>query len=349
MGASVGAAGTVAGEVVFNTAMAGYQEVLTDPSYRGQIVAMTYPLMGNYGVFADEIESAGLHLSGFVVREMFDGGPRESAGGRLGDYLTDAGIVGLAGIDTRALTRRLRDAGALRGVISTDVSDPAALVRRAQASVAMSGQSLIGEVACAEAQSMPANGEDAAFRMVVIDCGAKSNILRMLEARGCDVVLVPPTTPAQDILAQRPGGVLVTNGPGDPAAESGLQDLLRKLVGRVPLFGICMGCQLLGIALGARTYKLRFGHHGVNHPVLHLPSRRVEITSQNHGFAVDEESLIAAGAVVTHRNLFDGSVEGFAHDGHGIAAVQFHPEAAPGPHDSMHVFDDFLARIEATD
>ncbi len=345
VGVAVGASGTAEGEVVFNTAMSGYQEVLTDPSYRGQIVAMTYPMMGNYGVFDDESESDQLHLSGFIMRDIYeDTSPGQSR--ELGPFLKSAGIVGLAGIDTRALTRRLRTAGALRGVVSTEEHDPSVLVRQARASAAMTGRSLIADVTGRSGDAFHAErGDLTARRMVVIDCGVKLNILRILKAGGLDVQVVPAATSPAEILAHKPAGVLITNGPGDPAAEVELQGILRALIGRLPLFGICMGCQLLGLALGAQTYKLRFGHHGANHPVLHVPTGRVAITSQNHGFALDEPGLTAAGATVTHRNLFDGSVEGFVHDGYNVAAVQFHPEAAPGPRDALDVFELFYERM----
>ncbi|MCP4247559.1 MAG: glutamine-hydrolyzing carbamoyl-phosphate synthase small subunit [bacterium] len=345
VGHAIGAAGTATGEVVFNTAMTGYQEVLTDPSYCGQIVTMTYPLIGNYGVNSEDAESSHRHVSGFVVKELARRPSNHRSDGDLATLLRESGVVALAGVDTRALTRRLRMRGALRGAISTQVRDPGELVTLAREAPSMTGRNLVCEVAAPGERVCESTGPGARRNVVALDCGIKHNILRLLDASGCAVTLVPHDTPAERILEHRPHGLLVGNGPGDPAAVSGTVSTLKLLLGRVPILGICLGHQLLALALGARTYKLKFGHHGANHPVLDLDTGRVEITSQNHGFAVDRASLEAAGARLTHVSLYDQSVEGFAHDELNILAVQYHPEAAPGPHDSRYIFRQFVEAL----
>jgi carbamoyl-phosphate synthase small subunit len=338
-----GAAGTAEGEVVFNTAMTGYQEILTDPSYCGQIVTMTAPQIGNYGINREDVESRGTFLSGFVVKELSRRVSNQRATGDLASYLRESGVIGLAGIDTRALTRRLRVLGALRGVLSTEIDDEAALVERAHNLATMNGQNLVARV-------MPDGGflvgDPSRGKVVVaLDCGIKSNIVKSVAARGHAVHVLRGDAPLEAILELSPAGVLVGNGPGDPAAVSGTIDTLRSLIGRMPVFGICLGQQLLALALGATTYKLKTGHHGANHPVLDVDTGRVEITSQNHGFSVDEASLRPSGARPTHVSLYDRSLEGFAHDDLGLFAVQYHPEAAPGPHDSEYLFLRFLERL----
>jgi carbamoyl-phosphate synthase small subunit len=350
-GIAVGVAGTRTGEVVFNTAMTGYQEVFTDPSYCGQIVTMTFPLQGNYGVNEDDYESRGTHLSGVVLRELPRRPSNFRASGSLPEFLQKHNIVGIAGVDTRAITRRIRVTGALRGVISTEISDDLELVRLARAAPPMTGANLVTQVAACAVTTWPDEGQQpptnrktgpAACHIVAIDCGIKHNILRSLAAGGARVTVVPADITAGQILDLRPHGLLIGNGPGDPAAVTGTVDTLRALLGRLPMFGICLGHQLLALALGAQTYKLKFGHHGANLPVLNQPAGRIEITSQNHGFAVDAESLERVGGTVTHVNLNDGSLEGFLHRDQRVMAVQFHPEANPGPHDAAHLFRRFI-------
>jgi carbamoyl-phosphate synthase small subunit len=359
-GQAAGAAGTVVGEVVFNTAMVGYQEVLTDPSYCGQLVVMTCPMMGNYGVNDADWESRKPFLSGFIMRELVGRHSNWRATGDLRAYLSEHGIVAMTGIDTRALTCRLRVHGSLRGVLSTETLDDRALIAEAIASPVMVGLRLADRVtreagidwtedlpAAVDATLSAGRPEDRnGLRVIAIDTGVKSNILRHLVTRGCHVHVVPCGASAETILACRPDGVMVCNGPGDPEPVTDTIAALQGLIGRVPLFGICLGHQLLSLALGARTCKLKFGHHGINHPVLNVATGRVEITSQNHGFAVEAETLPPVGATVTHHSLNDQSVEGFAHKSEPVFAVQYHPEAAPGPHDSAYLFDEFVSMLK---
>jgi carbamoyl-phosphate synthase small subunit len=353
-GTGFGAEGTTFGEVVFNTSMTGYQEALTDPSYVGQIVTMTYPLIGNVGVNPEDVESYDrrVQVAGFVVKELSPVVSNLRADRPLEDYLRQAGVMGLAGVDTRALTRRLRLTGAKNGAMSTEVLDDEELVARARAAPPMFGLDLVKVVAPKAgykwgegftsrfAQGRRDRGKRV-FRVVAVDCGAKMNILRNLVEAGCDVTVVPATASAEDILAQEPEGVFVSNGPGDPGVVTYTIDTLRKLIGRVPIFGICLGHQLLGLALGAERFKLKFGHRGTNQPVRNEATGKVEITSQNHGFAVEAESLKASGATVTHVNLNDHTVEGFTHADKALFSVQYHPEASPGPHDATYLFDCF--------
>ena len=359
-GTAFGAVGSAEGEVVFNTGMTGYQEVLTDPSYAGQIVTMTYPLIGNYGVNVEDLESHDrkVQVRGFVVKEL---SPRVSnfrASGSLEDYLAAAGVMGITGVDTRALTRHLRTVGALNGVLSTDCLDDGELVRRAAALPSMAGQDLVKCVTPAggydwlegyNSEFSQAHREhgDRIFNVTAVDCGAKVNILRNLVECGCKVRVVPATATAEEILQGKPDGVFLSNGPGDPEAVTYTIETLKKLVGRLPIFGICLGHQLLTWALGGRTYKLKFGHRGVNQPVRNQATGKVEITSQNHGFAADEASLRASGAIITHMNLNDNTVEGFSHPDKCLFSVQYHPEAAPGPHDATYLFDCFRSMMES--
>lgn len=351
IGEAFGATGTRTGEVVFNTAHTGYQEIFTDPSYCGQIVCMTFPQIGNYGVNPEDFESTRLHLSGFVVREL----PRRPSNFRatasLPDFLREQGVIGLAGVDTRALTRRLRVQGSMRGAISTEVLDEIELVRLAASSESMVGANLVQRVAplkvgeWSEPLWTPGAAPQPVRRtpchLVAVDCGIKHNILRHLAELGCRVSVAPAGASAAQILEMKPDGLLVGNGPGDPAAVTETITTLRDLLGTVPVFGICLGHQLLALALGAETYKLRFGHHGANVPVLNIPAGKVEITSQNHGFAVDVPSLERIGGMVTHVNLNDQSLEGFLHADRRAFSVQFHPEASPGPHDADYLFARF--------
>jgi len=358
-GKAFGASGTSEGEVVFNTGMTGYQEVLTDPSYAGQIVAMTYPLIGNTGVNLEDVESYNrkVQVRGFAIKEISPIVSSFRADRGLGDYLAAEGIMGITDIDTRALTRHIRLTGAIGGVLSTEILDDSELVERAGAFGSMAGKDMVPCVAPAEAYDWPegyaskfAQGArehgHKIFDVVAIDCGAKMNILRNLVECGCRVRVVPAAAPAEEILDAGPDGVFVSNGPGDPAAVTYTIDTLKSLVAKVPIFGICLGHQMLSLALGAGTYKLKFGHRGCNQPVRNEATGKVEITSQNHGFAVDDESLRATGAQVTHVNLNDGTVEGFTHTDKAVFSVQYHPEASPGPHDATYLFDCFRDMME---
>ncbi len=361
-GMSAGAPGATSGEVVFNTSMTGYQEVLTDPSYAGQIVTMTAPQIGNYGVAGADQESGAPKVAGFVMRDPSPISSNWRAQGTLRDYLVHHGIVAIGDIDTRALTRKLRSGGVMRGVIATGSVDPEALVERARAIPHMEGSDLVKTVTCAEPYDFTTTLADAVteasfgvppikraskpLKVAAYDYGMKLNILRRLVAHGCEVRVFPATTPASDVLAWQPDGVFLSNGPGDPAAVTYAVDNIRTLVDTgVPMFGICLGHQLLALALGAKTYKLKFGHRGANHPVKQLDSGAIEITSQNHGFAVDPESLPET-ARVTHLNLYDGTVEGLRHVVKPVYSVQYHPEASPGPHDADYLFTQFIEEME---
>ena len=352
-GRPLGAHGTTRGEVVFHTGLTGYQEILTDPSYCGQIVVMTFPLIGNYGLNPHDVESDRPRLAGFVVREPARRPSNPRATEDLETYLKRHGIIAIAGIDTRGLTRRVRDHGAMRGVISTEISDELELIALARTAPPMVGANLAAEVmridACGWEQPLldgPTLVEPAGdIHVVVLDCGVKHNILRHLRSQGCRVTVVPGRFTAGQILALEPDGIVVGNGPGDPSAVQDVVRELGRLIGRVPVFGICLGHQLLSLALGARTYKLKFGHHGANQPVRNELTGRVEITSQNHGFAVEADSLRACGAQVTHVNLNDHSVEGFLHPDKQVLGIQYHPEASPGPHDAHYLFERFCTAL----
>jgi len=359
-GTSVGAAGETSGEVVFNTSMTGYQEVLTDPSYAGQIVTMTSVQIGNYGVTSDDTESRRPQVAGFVMRESSPVASNWRSDQTLSEYLAGNGIVAIADIDTRALTRKLRSGGVLRGVIATGAAvDPERLVEKARGIREMEGADLVREVTCESPYEWHADDEtDPDFlvpperraskrlRIAAYDLGIKRNILRRLAAHNCDVTVYPATTPAAALLAAKPDGIFLSNGPGDPAALPYVVDNAKQLVASdIPVFGICLGHQVLGLAMGGRTFKLKFGHRGGNHPVKNLATNKVEITSQNHGFAVDPESL-PGHVKVTHLNLYDGTVEGLRHADKRVFCVQYHPEASPGPHDADYLFRQFLDEIE---
>jgi carbamoyl-phosphate synthase small subunit len=358
-GTSFGATGTAQGEVVFNTAMTGYQEALTDPSYAGQIVTMTYPLIGNYGINVEDVESHDrrIQVAGFVIKELSPVVSNFRAAKSLAEYLAGENIMGIAGVDTRALTKHLRTYGSKNGLLSTEVLDEAELVRRAKAMPSMAGQDLVPLVAPKAAYDWPDGYSSKfaqlhrdhgarVFNVVAVDCGAKMNILRNLVECGCKVHVVPASAAAAEILDRKPDGVFISNGPGDPEAVTYAIETLRQIIGRVPIFGICLGHQLLTWALGGRTYKLKFGHRGANQPVRNKATGKVEITSQNHGFAADEKSLQAGGALVTHINLNDHTVEGFTHPDKALFSVQYHPEASPGPHDATYLFDCFRDMME---
>jgi carbamoyl-phosphate synthase small subunit len=363
-GVSAGAAGETSGEVVFNTSMTGYQEVLTDPSYAGQIVTMTAPQIGNYGIAAADHESGAPRVAGFVIRDLSPIASNWRAQTTLRDYLTAHGIVAIGDIDTRALTRKLRSIGVMRGIIATGTAlDPEALVAKARAIPLMEGADLVKEVTCATAYDFVASLADTVaeatfgvaplkrakrqLRVAAYDYGIKTNILRRLAAHGCDIRVFPASVPAADVLASDPDGIFLSNGPGDPAAVTYAVANVKALVDEAdrPIFGICLGHQLLGLALGGETYKLKFGHRGANHPVKQLDSNKVEITSQNHGFAVNPDTL-PDHARVTHLNLYDGTVEGLRHTGKPIYSVQYHPEASPGPHDADYLFTQFIEEME---
>jgi len=354
-GRHFGAPGTRYGEVVFNTSMAGYQEILTDPSYRGQIVTMTYPLIGNYGVTDEDIESSGPQVEGFVIKELSRRHSNFRATRSLEEYLREHGIIGLEGVDTRAITRKLRIQGALKGVISSEGFDDTELVRRAIESPGLVGIDLVQRVSPSQdaewdrgfespfAAASRGTAGDPGFHVVAIDCGVKRNILRNLVDCGCRVTIVPATATPEKIRSLNPDGLFVSNGPGDPEPVRYTIETLRRLLpDRLPIFGICLGMQLLGLALGGRTFKLKFGHRGGNQPVQNLATGRVEITAQNHGFAVDIDSLDRGSVELTHVNLNDRTLEGMAHRELPLFAVQYHPEASPGPHDATYLFDCFI-------
>jgi carbamoyl-phosphate synthase small subunit len=354
-GQSFGASGEQVGEVVFNTGMTGYQEILTDPSYRGQMVVMTYPHIGNTGVNDEDPESARPHLRALIVRQACRRESNWRARQTLTQYLSEHGIMALTEIDTRALTRHLRQFGALRGVVSTEDLDPASLRRKALAAPATSDVDLVAEVTCDEpylwtepvAEEWLRDGlggggvGETSLHVVAYDCGIKHNILRQLAASGCRVTVVPAETSAREVLALRPDGVFLSNGPGDPERVPYTIASVQELLDKVPIFGICLGHQVLGLAMGGRKYKLKFGHHGSNHPVKDLRTGQIAITAQNHNFCIDVDS-IRDQVELTHVNLYDGTVEGMRHRELPVFSVQYHPEAAPGPHDANPLFQEFV-------
>lgn len=357
-GRAFGARAEVVGEVVFNTSMTGYQEILTDPSYCGQIVTMTYPLIGNYGVNADDAESRRPFVEGFVVREVSAVASNWRADEPVEDYLRRNGIPGICEIDTRSLVRHIRSQGSMRACLSTERTDEEVLVARARKAPLMAGLDLASAVTCREPYvwsddeaavygspaSLHSRGE-MRYNVIAYDFGLKYNSLRSMASLGCTVTVVPAHTSAEDVIALKPDGIWLSNGPGDPEPLTDVVANLRKLMGRYPIFGICLGHQLMGLALGGRTYKLPFGHHGGNHPVKDMTTGRVEITAQNHGFSVDADSL-PGDCEVTHVNLNDNTVEGLRHRSLPVYSVQYHPEAGPGPHDAAYLFDRFVEMMD---
>jgi carbamoyl-phosphate synthase small subunit len=356
--------GEVGGEVVFNTSMSGYQEVLTDPSYSGQLVTMTYPLIGNYGINPEDVESRAVQVAAFLIREYQPFPSNFRSTGTLADYLIKYNIVGVDSLDTRALTRHIRNAGAMRAVISTYELDPEALVSKARALPSMAGLDLAKTVTTEQPyrwrdnQAQPIEGDldqsvwlhrGKKLSVVAVDFGIKFNILRCLSAHDMEVVVVPAFTDVETIKAMAPSGIFLSNGPGDPEPVTYGVETARNLMGYRPMFGICLGHQILGLALGGKSYKLKFGHRGANQPVKHLATGKVEITSQNHGFAVDVNNLDMDKIEITHINLNDGTLEGFRHKELPVLAVQYHPEASPGPHDARYLFEAFRRLMDETE
>jgi len=348
------------GEVVFNTSMTGYQEILTDPSYCDQIVTMTYPLIGNYGINDEDIESDRIQVKGFIVREYQDYPSNWRSRKTLSEYLKENGIPGIEGIDTRALTRHIRLQGAMKGAISTLDLNEESMVEKARRSPSMIGRDLVKKV-CIRGPKRWSKGRmwdiegglngsswkgNKKWKVVAIDYGVKYNILRLLESRGTEILVLPPDVSASLILDLKPDGLFLSNGPGDPAAVSYAIETIREVIGRIPIFGICLGHQLLGLALGGRTFKLKFGHRGANQPVMDLKTGKVEITSQNHGFCVDMESIKDEDVVLSHINLNDRTLEGLMHRRLPLFSVQYHPEASPGPHDATYLFDRFIEMMD---
>ncbi|MFZ3048161.1 MAG: glutamine-hydrolyzing carbamoyl-phosphate synthase small subunit [Desulfatirhabdiaceae bacterium] len=352
------------GEAVFNTSMTGYQEVLTDPSYRGQVVTMTYPLIGNYGVNSEDVESDRIQVAAFVVKEYQKFPSNYRSTGTLADYLKGQRVMGIENLDTRALTLHLRNAGAMRVFISTVDLNPESCVQKARAIPSMVGQDLATRVSSPhpyrwkDGKPIPLESDIQSLNhhvwqhrndkkaVVAFDYGIKYNILRCMASVGCEIIVVPGSTPASIIRDMRPDGIFLSNGPGDPEPVQYAVNTIRDLIGFRPMFGICLGIQLIGLALGGRTYKLKFGHRGVNQPVKNLMTGRIEITSQNHGFAVDIDTLNAADVEITHINLTDNTLEGFRHKHQAVFAVQYHPEASPGPHDAQYLFNNFCRLME---
>lgn len=358
-GEGFGAQGEVFGELIFNTSLSGYQEILTDPSYKGQIVVMTYPHIGNYGVNQDDVEARGPFVEGFVARELSKRVSNWRATKDLSSYLAESGIPGIEGVDTRLLTEILRGEGALRAGISTVDLEPGKLLAKVKKSPGMAGQDLAKAVTAQKTyewdqtlHSLELEQETfkkigKRYRVIVYDFGVKRNILRALTHSGCRVRVVPALTAAEEVLAEKPDGVLLSNGPGDPDAVKYGIEAARKLIGEVPLFGICLGHQILGLAMGGRTYKLKFGHHGGNHPVMDVRTKKVAITAQNHGFAVDVDSIPDKQVEMTHINLNDQTVEGMKHKKLPIIGVQYHPESSPGPHDARYLFEEFMEMMNS--
>ncbi len=347
-GESFGSPGESVGEVVFNTSMTGYQEILTDPSYASQIVTMTYPLIGNYGVNDTDVESYHIQVSGLVVKKVCKYPSNFASQKSLPQYLKENGIIGVEGIDTRALTRHIRLAGAMKGIICSGDGNPDDLVDKAREWNGLVGVDIVKNVTCKNPYTWNKNtGKNSKrFSVVAFDFGIKHNILRILDSLGCRITVVPAFTKTEDVLAYKPDGIFLSNGPGDPAAVTYAVETIRKLTGSVPMFGICLGHQLMSLALLGKTYKLKFGHRGANHPVRNLESGEIEITSQNHGFCVNMDSLKKNDISVTHINLNDNTCEGLENREQKLFCVQYHPEASPGPHDSRYLFRKFIKMME---
>jgi carbamoyl-phosphate synthase small subunit len=362
-GWSFGSDQEAVGEIVFNTSMTGYQEILTDPSYKGQIITMTYPLIGNYGINDEDVESLRPQVEGFIVKEQCTYPSNWRNQTSLEEYLTHHRIPGISGVDTRALTKHIRTAGAMRAVLSSTMLDPEVLVQRAKAWPGLVGKDMVEQVTCSapftwssEDTLSPSWGrrmptgivlEERPYKVVAMDFGVKFNILRILKTVGCDITVVPAKTPAQTIVSLKPDGVFLSNGPGDPAAVTYAIKTVQALLGKVPIFGICLGHQLLGLALGGTTFKMKFGHRGANHPVKELATGRVQITTQNHGFCVDIQTLDQEEIQITHINLHDQTLEGFSHKKYPAFSVQHHPEASSGPHDSIGICERFILCMRA--
>ncbi|MFH1665149.1 MAG: glutamine-hydrolyzing carbamoyl-phosphate synthase small subunit [Candidatus Omnitrophota bacterium] len=331
------------GEIVFNTSMSGYQEIITDPSYKGQIVTMTYPLIGNYGVNDEDVESSRLQVEGFIVKELCGIPSNYRSKMSLDEYFKMHRVMGVMDVDTRAITRRVRTLGAMKGVISTETGDIPGLVRRVKEFPGLIGRDLVTEVTCRDTLKW---SEKGLIKIAVLDCGVKYNILRHLEKRGCAVTCYPANTDAGTILEGKPHGIVLSNGPGDPEGVPYVYKTVRELIGKLPVFGICLGQQMLALAMGGKTYKLKFGHRGGNHPVKDLRTGKVSITSQNHGFCVDTDSLRSKDVKITHINLNDGTMEGMESVKLKFFSVQFHPEAGPGPNDANYLFDKFMENVK---
>ncbi|MCX5681222.1 MAG: glutamine-hydrolyzing carbamoyl-phosphate synthase small subunit [Candidatus Omnitrophica bacterium] len=345
LGRSLFSSGESAGEMVFNTSMTGYQEILTDPSYAGQIITMTYPLIGNYGVNEEDVESSKIHAKGFIVKEFARTYSNFRATKSLLSYLKENNIMAVENVDTRALTRHLRVRGAMRGIVSTIDFDPASLAQKINQVPNMEGCDLVKDVTTKEKYIWNKDGKSS-FKVAAIDCGTKYNIFRILASLSCQVHVFPATATPQEIMAINPDGLFLSNGPGDPAAVPYVAETVKQFLGKLPIFGICLGHQILGLALGGKTYKLKFGHRGANHPVKDLMEDKISITSQNHGFCVDINSLDQSHIEVTHINLNDKTVEGLRHKKYPVFSVQYHPEAAPGPHDAVYLFKNFITMMK---
>jgi len=338
-GKSFGAEGEIAAEVVFNTSMSGYQEIITDPSYKGQFVCMTYPLIGNYGVNPEDVESKRPQVEGFIIKELALIESNWRASKDLGSYLKENGVLAIEGINTRSLTLHIREKGSLKAVLSTKDFNKKSLVKKANNFKGLIGQDLVKVVTTSKKKNYNKKGK---YKVAVIDCGIKYNILRELAQRDCQLTLFPAKTKAPEILKMKPDGIFLSNGPGDPEGAPYVAETVKQFLGKVPIFGICLGQQMLGLALGGKTYKLKFGHHGANHPVKDLKTNKIAITVQNHNFCVDIDSLNKNDIEITHINLNDNTLEGIKHKKFPAFSVQFHPEASPGPNDAKYIFDEFI-------